>query len=830
MRSIRFLYVLGEGLTLLVAVAFILLLVDGFHQDTIDEHLRKQATELEHVDVLFQTFLEDNKKAFKAFSTLPDKESSVTLMTGFSDLYFVDDGLKVTRILKKTGRSFIFAGLDLSNNKLGMFLAGVTTPDPSSSSVYRSAETDELSTYLAARMGSEWLVGRVGLDSLQENLRRVAEYSHSILIIASEDGYVLSSSWEPLPFQVLPEGPGPLLELDGHAYYFLRASSRVLANDIVILTPREVVDGLMDGAYKFSRIFVAVILILFLIKTLWQAAFFLRPLARFSMFIGGWSPEIGLTAPPPVGAVGYREIAVLNDTFQGMTRRISSMFEELKGSEGRMRAILDSLEMGICAVSRESLVIIYANPAMSRMLGLPVERIVGAPWRELLNTGEESHALEAADEPASMEGVLSTRDGKAIPVLVGLSHVVLGERDCILESFIDLSSLKAAEAEKAQLEEQLLQARKMEAIGKLAGGVAHDFNNLLQAINGYAELAIDTVPAGHPAQEALKQIATAGERAAKLVAQLLAFGRRQILQPSYLDVNAVITSLLKMLGRLIGEDIRLDFVPQARGSVHADRGMLEQVIMNVCINGRDAMPAGGVMTISTGNRSFAEADIPAYPWAKPGDYIYITIADTGTGMDPDTLAQIFEPFFTTKALGKGTGLGLATVYGIVSQHDGLVHAESMLGNGTAITIYLPAQVMPSEEKVARRDGTLPGGRETILLAEDNDSVRDLARLVLSQAGYCVLEAADGLEADALFQRKAEAIDLLLLDVVMPQMGGRAVYERARERKPGIRVIFASGHDESAIHTNFVLEQGLNFIKKPYDRAAILKLVRDVLDA
>ncbi len=836
MRSIRFLYVLGEGVTLLAAAGFIFLLVDGFQQDIKDRYQQNQIIELDKMDVLFYAFLEDNKTAFESFAHVPAKEAAAVLLTGFSDVYFVDETLKISRILKKTGRSYIFDGLDLSHNKLAGFLKTVQESSPRFSSMYRSAETEELSTYLALKSGPEWLVGRIGLENLRRTLQRIADYTRSILIIASKDGYVLSSSWEPLPFQVLPEHARDVA-INDQTYFYARKSSAILDNDIVILTPHSLADSLLANARRFSWFFVGVIFALFLLKMVWQYVFFLRPLARFSAFIGHWSPEKGLSAPP-VRSLAYQEITLLNDTFQEMTRRISTIFDQLtnseaqlRASESRMRGILDSLNTGVCAVSKDTSTIIYTNPAMARILGLPPDQIIGQHCKELLCISEGDcpfHGVQTLK--ASMEGELQTAEARRIPVLKSMSPVMLGDQECMLESFIDLTALKAAEAEKDRLEEQLMQARKMEAIGKLAGGVAHDFNNLLQAINGYTDMALEELGTDHPVHTYLKEVAQAGARAADLVAQLLAFGRRQILRPAYLELNGVVTHLLKMLGRLIGEDIHLDFLPgHPLDAVYADRGMVEQILMNLCINARDAMPHGGHLTIATGNRVFTEEDLERYPWSRPGRFVYITITDTGHGMDEETLAHIFEPYFTTKEVGKGTGLGLATVYGIVSQHNGLIHARSRPGEGAAITVCLPAQAAPAPVPEEKQEGPAAGGNETILLAEDDESIRALAKAILDHAGYSVLEAANGREAQALFDQHAEAIHLLLLDVVMPEMGGRAVYDHAKQRKPGVRALFASGYNENAIHANFVLEEGLHFIQKPYERKQLLARVREILD-
>lgn len=385
--------------------------------------------------------------------------------------------------------------------------------------------------------------------------------------------------------------------------------------------------------------------------------------------------------------------------------------------------------------------------------------------------------------------------------------------------------------EMKRMEGQLRQAQKMEAVGQLAGGVAHDFNNLLQAILGYAELLSGQMEPQDALLSEVHEIQRAAERAAGLTRQLLAFSRRQLMNPQSLDLNAVVGDLLKMIGRVIGEHIQLDFLPGfALGKVHADCGQLEQVVMNLCLNARDAMPNGGRLLLETENVLINESYVETHEWAKPGRYVLFSATDTGCGMSQDTLTRVFEPFFTTKEVGQGTGLGLATVYGIVKQHNGLIHVYSEIDKGTTFKIYLPAI-----ERAATSTGTklmepVTGGAELILLAEDEEQVRLLAKRFLERAGYTVLAAADGLEALDLCREYLDRLDLLVLDVVMPHMGGREVYDAILKERPDIPCLFCSGYSENAVHTNFVLESGLTLVQKPYRRDDLLRHVRQVLDA
>jgi nitrogen-specific signal transduction histidine kinase/CheY-like chemotaxis protein len=387
--------------------------------------------------------------------------------------------------------------------------------------------------------------------------------------------------------------------------------------------------------------------------------------------------------------------------------------------------------------------------------------------------------------------------------------------------------------ERRQLENQLRQAHKMEAVGQLAGGIAHDFNNLLTVILGYSDVVLNKLSADHRLCEEVHEIRKAGERAAALTGQLLAFSRMQVLLPQVIDLNEVVTHVYKMLRRLIGEDIDLRTVcAPATGRVKADQGQLEQVLMNLAVNARDAMPEGGVLTIGTRNAevdaSYAREHVPM----EPGSYVMLSVSDTGTGMDAKTKGRIFEPFFTTKEKGKGTGLGLATVYGIVKQSGGFIWASSEPGHGTSFEIYLPrvdekAGVAAGYGAPQAREGV--GGTETVLLVEDEEGVRRLAREVLEAHGYTVLEASGWQSALGLADSHGGPIHLLLTDVVMPEMGGPEVASRLSALRPAIKVLYMSGYTNYAVFHRGLLDAGIAFLQKPFSPDELARRVRELLD-
>ncbi|GMW02399.1 MAG: hypothetical protein AMXMBFR84_35350 [Candidatus Hydrogenedentota bacterium] len=381
-----------------------------------------------------------------------------------------------------------------------------------------------------------------------------------------------------------------------------------------------------------------------------------------------------------------------------------------------------------------------------------------------------------------------------------------------------------------KLEEQYRQSQKMEAIGQLAGGVAHDFNNLLQVILGYTGLLLEGSGLGESDKGALREVHKAAVRAAELTQQLLSFSRRQIIKPVNLDMNVLIDGVIRMIRRVIGEHIELRFMPGRKlGTVYGDKGQLEQILMNLCVNARDAMPDGGTLMLDTQDIVIDKQYCAEHPWAVEGRYVCLSVSDTGHGMDKATSTQIFEPFFTTKDVGQGTGLGLATVYGIVKQHNGLIHVYSEPGMGTVFRVYLPAVESPVESDVQPREEIVEGGSETILVAEDEEMVRELAVRMLESGGYRVFAASDGETALQMCEQHGDSIDLALLDVMMPKYNGREVMDRIQSKFPRIRFLFSSGYSHDGIHTNFVIEKGLKLVSKPYRRSDLLREVRQILN-
>jgi len=415
------------------------------------------------------------------------------------------------------------------------------------------------------------------------------------------------------------------------------------------------------------------------------------------------------------------------------------------------------------------------------------------------------------------------RDGAEFPVEVSLSYVALDDELFAIAFVTDIT-------ERKKLEEQLMHSQKMEAIGRLAGGVAHDFNNMLMVISGYNRMILDQLSPLDPLRGLHEEIMKAADRAGALTNQLLAFSRRQMMQPRTIDVNSLVTNSEKLLRRLIGEDVELVLrLKSDAGAIKADPSLIEQTIFNLAVNSRDAMPHGGRITVETSEAHLDETYARTHPGVQPGHYVMIAVSDNGAGMDAETRRRIFEPFFTTKETGKGTGLGLAMVYGTVKQSGGDIWVYSELGKGTTFKLYFPRVADSTRETPGSEAVRAQGGHETILVVEDEDGVRTLLVRMLEQQGYKVLQAQHPDEAMELCEKQGQLISMLITDVVMPQMSGKQLAQELVRLRPQLKVLYMSGYTENTVGHHGVLDAGVEFLVKPFSREALARKVREILD-
>jgi two-component system cell cycle sensor histidine kinase/response regulator CckA len=527
-----------------------------------------------------------------------------------------------------------------------------------------------------------------------------------------------------------------------------------------------------------------------------------------------------------VGMVLVFDVYTLYQHFQiqGFRKRLierEEVFRLITENAADMIAVVDSRGK-----------ILYSSPSYQKILGYTPIEMESMSAAEQIHPGDQEKVLQAttqallAGSKSNLEYRMRHKNGSWRTLESRASTI---SRNGKVEKLLIVNR---DVTERKHLEEQFRQAQKMEAVGRLSGGVAHDFNNLLGVIIGYGEMMQGGNLAGDSARSCIEEVLKAAHRAASLTRQLLAFSRQQVLDPRVLDLNAVVRDMEKMLKRLIGEDIQLrTCLEPSLVSIKADQGQIEQVILNLAVNARDAMPNGGELKLQTSNFFMDEAFVSRYPYpVRVGEYVLLTVTDNGVGMDPTTRTRAFEPFFTTKEKGKGTGLGLSMVYGVVKQSGGYIDIVSEPGAGATFNIYLPkAEVTPARQYPGSERKASLDGAETILLAEDELSLRTLTRQQLEICGYRVLEAENASEALDVSQKHAGQIDLLLTDVVMPGLSGRALAEELARQRPQIRVVFMSGYTGQTVGEHGVLAEGSLFLAKPFTSEALARKVRDALD-
>src|SRR5229473_4232110 len=523
-----------------------------------------------------------------------------------------------------------------------------------------------------------------------------------------------------------------------------------------------------------------------------------------------------------------RIVGVIGVALDNTERRVAERALQL--SEQSYRSLIEGAPYGICRSTVDGQ-LLQVNRAMAEMLSyeseteLLLQSLRTEIFNQPINYDEFLAQLRGRGSCQGFECTWRCFGGKSILVCLGGWSVLDGAGEI---SYLEI--LAENVTDRKQLENQLRQAQKMQAIGQLAGGVAHDFNNLLTVVEGQVEMMLSEVPPSGPLRHRLEEIEKAADLASTLTRRLLAFSRMQVLQSKVLDLNVVIAGMSQMLGRLIGENIEMTFLPGADlGRVKADPSQIEQVLMNLVVNARDAMPGGGRLTIETHNAQFDATYSRQQAIVERGDYVLLVVSDTGRGMDGETQARVFEPFFTTKQPGQGTGLGLSMVYGVVKQSGGYIWVYSEPTRGATFKIYLPRVTDLADETAAVVSVSSPRGKETILLAEDEESVREIVSGFLESKGYQVLAADNGVSAELIAKSHKGEIDLLLTDVVMPRKGGRELAEDLRTILPRLKVLFISGYTGDFVVRNSILESGRAFVQKPFSMQSLAKKIREILD-
>jgi PAS domain S-box-containing protein len=639
-------------------------------------------------------------------------------------------------------------------------------------------------------------------DELTENQRFLAT------LISNLPGYAYRCKNDAdHTLEFISEGVAPLT---GYAAASFLAQRTVSLHEIIHPDDHVVVHAAMDEGLRNQRA--------------WNTTYRLRTRTGEDR----WVHEQGRGVYGPEGNLLAREGFVTDITEQHRAE------DDLRESERRLRTIIEHAPEAMVIFDVERWRFVDVNENAVALFGYPREVLLGLDasalsppvqpdGRPSVEFGRAFVNEAAAGRLPVFEWTHRNAAGEDIPCEVRLVGLPSTERTLVRASITDIR-------ERKRLEEQFLQAQKMESIGRLAGGVAHDFNNMMTATIGYADLALASLPADGPVADDLREIRQTAQRAADLSHQLLAFSRRQMIEPRVVSLNELVARTDRILGRLIGEDIHLvtSTAPDL-GLVKIDPGQFEQVLINLVVNARDALPGGGEITIQTSNVDLGEEDAAEHDGVKPGPYVMLAVSDSGAGMSDEVRTHLFEPFFTTKPPGKGTGLGLATCYGVVKQAGGDIQAESEPGHGSTFRIFLPRvnQLLPADD--GSGDGEMPGGTETVLVVEDERAVRELASRVLRRLGYRVLEAVNGEQALAVAAQHPGRIDLLFTDVVMPQMGGKELAEKFRAVRPATPVLFTSGYTADSVVRDGIMEHAIAFLTKPFSPPMLARKVREVLD-
>ncbi len=673
--------------------------------------------------------------------------------------------------------------------------------------------------------------------------------------------------------KTLLEGSGYAVEVASHGAEAL-ARARLEPPDLVIsdlLMP--IMDGYtLLGRWKADERLGRVPFIVYtatytepederLAMSLGADAFVLKPmepdafLARVTAVLERGATSVGRpSAPPPAPSSAmlreYSETLVrkleekaiqleertqqLEQSNQALKRDIAAretVERALRESEQRFRQLAENIEDVFWLTDPEKTQFYYVSPAYEKIWGRSCASLYAAPKDFLETVHPEDRARFVQSLPQQAvggwdESYRIIRPDGTVCWIRGRAYPVRDEAGRVYR----VAGVSRDVTEYRRLAEQFRHAQKMEAVGLLAGGVAHDFNNLLSVILSYTTLVLEDLKPGDPIRDDIEEVRKAGERATELTRQLLAFSRQQVLQPRVLDLGVVVRDMERMLRRLLGEDVSLTLLTARGGKkVHADPSQVEQIVMNLVVNARDAMPKGGSLTIETSDVEIDEAYAALHPDVKPGPHVMLAVTDTGEGMDASIQERIFEPFFTTKEQGKGTGLGLSMVFGIVKQSQGHIYVYSEPGVGTTFKVYLPVTSLTAEaEQPALPQNASLRGKETILLVEDDEQVRGMTCTVLRRAGYHVLEAQNGGEAFLISEQFAGEIHVLLTDVVMPRMSGRQLAERLTPRRPRMKVLYVSGYTENSVIHHGVLDSALAFLQKPIIPDTLLRKLREVL--
>jgi len=849
MKSLRILYTSIEALTLIATVIFVALLFH-LHQTHIKSDLIKSQTyDIDKVDVTIEDYVKRTILNFDNYLKLSRKGEALFLLRDFDDIYHINPRLAVDRIVKREETSRIFVGYDLSKSLLASLISTIADDRTHFSPAFRTAETEKLSFYIARASARGYIVGRVGLDRVTSNLARLADYRESIILVATRDGYVLSSTRADLPLKVLPAGSRTEMQLLGNEYLVTRKASRVFENDIVILTPLSTVYRILQSIRVYSIIFILFMIGIAAIKMFGQTHLLFKPLKAFSDLLKNWEVDRDHAAVPG-HFLAYQEISSLHESFREKIEKIRELFIQLRQREqviDKMRvylkSIIDSMPSVLIAVDENGAIHEW-NQAAVCFTGLNPSEVLGKQIWDVMPALKkyERDCLDALTHGRRKNlrrknlGREQLRDGTERYMDITVFPLLLNGVEEVAIRLDDVT-------EQEKTEQQLKQAQKMETIGILVGGIAHDFNNILAGIVGTLSIMKRYLQTSQviPQQKLAEYLCTmerAGTRATDMIKQMLMLARRQELALAPVELNGLIRQVIKMCANTFDKKIELE-VHHHRGDamVKADSVQIEQVLLNLAINGMHAMTImrsndqthGGKLIISLSKIFSDQYFYAGHREAQQGIlYWLISVQDTGVGMDVKTVAKIFDPFFSTKEKGQGTGLGLSIVYNIVREHKGFIDVYSEPGKGSTFNVFLPVLENVSAIEQAAADFAIPKGEGGVLIIDDEEPVRSVAAEMLELCGYRVITAENGIKGIDLYVTHRDEIQVVLLDINMPIISGAETMLKLKGIDPEVKVVVTSGfiRDEKS---DVLMNLGaVGFVQKPFTLFLLARALADAL--
>jgi PAS domain S-box-containing protein len=844
MKSLRIIYTSIEALTLIATVIFVALLFHLLQTHIKTDLIKSQTSDIDKVDITIEDYVKGTLGNFENYLRLSQKSDTLFLFQDFADIYHITPRLSVDRIIKRETASQIFVGYDMSRSRLANLISSIDDDKIHFSPAFRSAEIEKLSFYIAKAYSGGYIVGRVGLDQVTNNLSRLADYRESVILIATKDGYVLSSTRNDLPLNVLPAGSQTEMRLLGNDFLVTRKASRVFENDIVILTPLSTVYSILQSIRGYSLIFILFMIGIAALKMFGQTHLLFKPINNFSTLLKNWEVDRDHAAIP-VHFLAYQEISSLYQSFREKIEKIRELFIQLRQNEqviDKMRIylknIIDSMPSILISVDEKGIIHEW-NYAAVRFTGLNISEVLGKSIWEVMP------ALKKF-EPDCLDALTHRRRKNLGRELLqnGTERYMDITMFPLIQNGVEEVAIRLDDVtEHEKTEQQLKQAQKMETIGILVGGIAHDFNNILAGIVGtlsimkrYLQMSQEIPP--RKLDEYIHTMERAGTRASDMIKQMLILARRQELSFAPVELSGLIRQVIKICANTFDKRIELEVRHHPGDAmVKADSVQIEQVLLNLAINAMHAMTImhpddqahGGKLIISLSKIFADQYFYEGHREAQPGiRYWLISVQDTGVGMDVKTVAKIFDPFFSTKDKGKGTGLGLSIVYNIVREHKGFIDVYSEPGKGSTFNVFLPVLENVSAIQPAATDVSLPKGEGGILIIDDEDAVRTVAAEMLELCGYKVFAAENGVRGVDLYMRHRDEIRLVLLDINMPIISGAETMLKLKAIDPGVNVVVTSGFikDERA---DVMMNLGAaGFVQKPFTLFPLAKTIADAL--